>query len=401
MLAVVSFATTVHGEEGTHRPPCASTEQLTPRGWCVALPSATPAPPATTEEKAPTNRIAAYHPAAKRAPTCATDEHVSSGHCCQAGAEWAPESGSCLVLHTHQAATIPLSLIARAAAAPSKQVTQPPGEWARVRAGTFTMGSPPGEPGHDDDEAQHQVTLTHDVLVQTTEVTQGQFEDVMGYDPSRYPACGRDCPVERVSWSEAASYANRLSDLADLPDCYSCSGSGPDVTCEPSGSPYQCTGYRLPTEAEWEYAARAGTKTALYTGNLTIQGEMSSPELDGIAWYGGNSGVSYADALDCSGWPGRQSTASFCGPHPVQQKQANGAGLYDMLGNVWEWCNDWYGPYGDAATDPTGPATGTARVTRGGGWVDLANFVRTARRDSKAPGSRDGHLGFRTVRSLP
>ena len=247
-----------------------------------------------------------------------------------------------------------------------------PGEWVLIRAGSFTMGSFTGEPDRENDEAQHRVTLTHDFEMQTTEVTQGQFQDVMGYTPSEFTGCGRDCPVEQVSWHEAAAYCNVLSERAGLGQCYGCNGSGGDVTCSPSSrysTPYSCPGYRLPTEAEWEYGARAGTTGSRYG------------DLNAIAWHSNNSG----------------STT-----HRVGQKRANAWGLYDMLGNVWEWCHDWYGDYpGGAVTDPFGPGEGSFRVYRGGSWNRYTRGVRAALRNRIVPGDRNYYLGFRLSRSSP
>jgi formylglycine-generating enzyme required for sulfatase activity len=243
------------------------------------------------------------------------------------------------------------------------------GEWVQVRAGAFTMGSPRGEEGRDRDETQHAVTLTRGFVMQSTEVTQGQFREVMGYNPSQFSSCGAECPVEGVTWHEAAAYANGLSAREGLGACYSCSGSGPGVTCAPVGEPYSCRGYRLPTEAEWEYAARAGTTGPRYG------------DLDAVAWHNGNAGGT---------------------THPVRQKQPNGWGLYDMLGNVWEWCHDWSGDYpGGAARDPAGPGAGSNRVLRGGSWFTGAGHARAAARTWFTPGHRDGAFGFRTVRSSP
>jgi formylglycine-generating enzyme required for sulfatase activity len=267
------------------------------------------------------------------------------------------------------------------------------------------MGSPSNEPGRYDDEVSHRVTITRDFWLQATEVTQGQFQDAMSYNPSFFPSCGRSCPVEQVNWHEAAAYCNALSSREGLGQCYTCSGSGREVSCDMSSrysTPYTCPGYRLPTEAEWEHAARAGTATALYTGSINILGRKNAPVLDPIAWYGGNSGVSYSGGFDCSGWPERQQNASSCGTHPVRQKRPNSLGLYDILGNVFEWCHDWYGAYPTGVeTNPVGPGTGSVRVLRGGSWFNLARYVRAANRLGSTPGSRDNGIGFRPSRSLP
>lgn len=231
-----------------------------------------------------------------------------------------------------------------------------PGEWVTVRAGTFTMGSPPDEGGRSDDETQHEVTLTRDFEILSTEVTQDEFEALLGYNPSYFETCGGTCPVEEVNWHEAAAYCNALSGEAGLERCYSCSGSGPDVTCEPMGSSYayECQGYRLPITAEWEYAARSGTSGAQYG------------DLDDVAWYAGNSGGH---------------------THAVGTRDASQWGFYDMLGNVSEWCGDWW--------------EHSERMVRGGSYQHFARGTRAANRYGEAPGDRKNHIGFRPVRTLP
>lgn len=235
------------------------------------------------------------------------------------------------------------------------------------------MGSPTSEEGRAEDEVHHRVTLTRDFQMQTTEVTQAQFLKFMGYNPSGFTKCGQGCPVEQVNWHEAAAYCNALSDRASLGQCYECNGSGQDVTCSSSKrytTPYACPGYRLPTEAEWEYAARAGRM------------ESRHGDLNAVAWYEDNSSNT---------------------THRVGGKRASAWGLYDMLGNVWEWCHDWYGAYPTGAVrDPDRPeARRREKAVRGGSWDYRARTVRAAHRTWNPPQNRDISVGFRPARSLP
>ena len=247
-----------------------------------------------------------------------------------------------------------------------------PGRWMRVPAGNFVMGSPSDEGRWlFTNETQHDVRLTRGFAIQSTEVTQGQFEEIMGYNPSHFTGCGADCPVEELSWHEAAAYCNRLSTREGLETCYECEGHGDDIRCAQNGlheTPYDCPGYRLPTEAEWEYAARAGFDGPRYGG------------LRRTSWYWANS---------------------RSGTHPVGQKAANGLGLHDMLGNVWEWCHDWYGwvyPPG-SVMDPWGPGEGIDRVKRGGSWLFPTLPPRFALRGNGRPHLGFGDLGFRPAKT--
>jgi formylglycine-generating enzyme required for sulfatase activity len=273
------------------------------------------------------------------------------------------------------------------------------------------MGSPDSEPGRDGDEGPvHEVTIRQPFFLKATEVTQGEWKALMGNNPSYFKNCGDSCPVEQVSWWDAVAFCKALSKKEGLEECYSltgCSGTpgAGDFKC--TGVTFagvSCKGYRLPTEAEWEYAARAGTTTALYTGGITLRGVNDAPEVDPIAWYGGNSGVNYEGAVDCSGWPEKQHSSSRCGPHPVAKKQPNAWGLFDMLGNVDEWVQDWYHNSCNGAPSEgsawESPA-GSDRVIRGGSWFGNARYVRAASRTRFDPGRRSGSIGFRLARSVP
>ena len=241
------------------------------------------------------------------------------------------------------------------------------GDYVQITAGTFMMGSASPESGRNSDELQHSVTISRDFWLKATEVTQAEWQSVMGSNPSEFDACGASCPVEKVSWLDAVEYLNRLSRAEGFDECYPAGDGSAFVGLS-------CTGYRLPTEAEWEYAARAGTTTVYWSG-------AGEADLDRAGWYGVNSGSE---------------------THAVAQKVSNAWGLYDVHGNVYEWVHDWYDAYGGgSATDPLGPATGTFRVRRGGSWFRSAQYCRSAGRSWFDPGSRFFSIGFRPARSIP
>ncbi len=242
------------------------------------------------------------------------------------------------------------------------------------------MGSPEDEPGRWEAEGpQHRVTIRQGFWLFDTPCTQALWEVVMGKNPSRFR--DPDRPVERVSWDDAQRFLEQINDRV----------SGLELV--------------LPSEAQWEHACRASTVTALYTGPIEIRGDMDAPALDSIAWYGGNSGVDFDLAEDEDStqgwWEGKQKQYDHkrAGTRKVKGKQPNPWGLYDMLGNVYEWVQDaWHENY---AAAPVGGSVwesgeaGARRVIRGGSWFLKARFCRSACRLRHHAGRRDADLGFR------
>lgn len=262
-----------------------------------------------------------------------------------------------------------------------------------IPAGTFIMGSPPDEIGRGDWEDQRQVTLTRAYYMARTEVTQGQWTAVMGSNPAKF--AGRDrYPIETVSWLDAVRYVNALSKAEGYPTCYRIRDTRADFMG------LDCEGYRLPTEAEWEYAARAGTTSATYAGDLQILDVRNAPVLHDIAWYSGNAGL--ADTgMECPEPDKMQFPAKRCGTHPVATRRPNAFGLYDMIGNVWEWTHDVHGrPAPGPVVDPLGAEAGNRRVTKGCGWFRDARFCRAGNRYRPKVGYTSSVVGFRPVRTI-
>jgi len=219
-----------------------------------------------------------------------------------------------------------------------------------IPLGRFPMGSPDDEVGRVNDEGpQHWVTLSRGFWLADAPCTQAEWKAVMGTEPSDFK--GSDLPVEQVSWEDCQEFCKRLR------------------------SRFPGLGARLPSEAEWEYACRAGTTGAYNDGSMCTEPRGKDPALDKLGWFDENSGGK---------------------THSVRQKEANQWGLYDMHGNVWEWCEDWFGDYNaDDQVDPAGPASGCGRVFRGGSWYSLARNCRSAKRLWWPLYDRNRSFGFR------
>ena len=252
------------------------------------------------------------------------------------------------------------------------EVSSYEGDGPAVGVLLFTMGSPDDEPGRRSDETAHQVVLLNEVEFSTHEVTQAEYDSIMGSNPSRFTGDNR--PVEKVSWFDAVAYCNALSLDRGLTEVYLVSGEV--VTWDSDAD-----GYRLPTEAEWESYCRAGSQGAFSGGGLTHEACGFDGVLDTLGWYCGNASAA---------------------THDVMSLSANAEGLYDMHGNVWEWCWDWYREELGAAVavDPAGPQGGSQRVIRGGSWYYHAADCRSASRSPYWPNSKDDLVGFRVVRTV-
>ena len=256
-----------------------------------------------------------------------------------------------------------------------------PEDFVLIQGGTFQMGSPDSEAWRSADETQHTVTVS-DFYMSKYELTQKEYEEIMGNNPSNFS--GENLPVENISWLDAAAFCNARSEKEGLTPVYTIDGQ--NVTWDRSAN-----GYRLPTEAEWEYACRAGTTTPFYTEN-----SPSAEEANYYGHYPYEIEDNYFSQENLQVQPGeyRQTTVA------VGSFSENPYGLYDMHGNVGEWVWDYYGEYpAEEQRDPAGPASGTLRVYRGGGWNDFAKNMRCAYRATLEQNKGSFNIGVRLVRN--
>jgi len=239
-----------------------------------------------------------------------------------------------------------------------------PDGFVRIKGGTFIMGSPVNERHRLADENQRQVTISPFYMSKHL-ITQREYRTLMGINPSHF--VGENLPVENVSFFDAVEFCNMRSRMFGLTPVYTITSEGTQRTVSWNR---KANGYRLPTEAEWEYACRAGTTTPYNTGNTITPSEANINNVLG--------------------------QTSFVGRYPP-----NAWGIYDTHGNVWEWVWDFYHPFPEGGTDPIGPSTGRNRVVRGGGWGSWDHVVRSARRDGDSyQNLRNYNLGFRIARNI-
>ena len=271
-----------------------------------------------------------------------------------------------------------------------------------IDGATFTMGSPETEVGRDTNENQVEVTLRKDFYMMTTEVSQGMYQELMGYDSrinynSDY-GDGVDVPAYFLNWHMAAHFANTLTEhhntyySDDLSLCYECTGEQDEVSCFSAMSPFECDGYRMVTEFEFEYVQRAGTTTAIWTpfGGSEVPSDFTDDtyivedgyDFRNVAWF----------------YPERNDPY---GAKPIALKDANSFGVYDMNGNVWEWTHGWYTATipGPSLVDPV-INSGVSNTIRGGNWVNNLGYLRSANRSGRYTSSRYSTIGFRVARTI-
>lgn len=272
-----------------------------------------------------------------------------------------------LLTALHKKSLFSIIMLASLAIALPAETNMP--EMLFIEGGSYWMGS--NEGAFAANEKAYQVTISS-YYIAKTETTQELWASVMGSNPSRFQ--GKDRPVEYVSWYDAVRFCNALSKAEGLEEPYTISGSSVQWNREANG-------YRLPTEAEWEYAARGGPLGAITETALTRAYYSGGNNPSSVAWYDANSG---------------RTTKS------VATKEANELGLYDMSGNVWEWCWDWYNNYPETPQEnPAGPEVSSGRrVMRGGAWFTPVNLIRTTYRYWNAPSFKVNSVGFRVARNV-
>jgi len=298
----------------------------------------------------------------------------------EAGEAWSPiliDPGSYQVVVTHQESHWAGQLLLLPEESKTLQVTLGHAlPMVLVQPGSFLMGSPVNEPGRQDDEHQHLVTLTRGFWMATTEVSQALYEEVMGTNPSRWVSPLR--PVENVTWFDCVRFCNQLSEQHGFQQVYSITDDV--VEWDP-----MVDGYRLPTEAEWEYSSRAGTSTMFSFGD----------DPDRLHQFG-----NYCDQACQRAWRDSTQVDGHAFTAPVGSFEPNAWGLYDMHGNLWEWCWDWWAPFeAPPLVDPQGPLSGSLKAERGGCWEVGPDMCRQAYRHYVEPDQKRSYLGFRIVRT--
>jgi formylglycine-generating enzyme required for sulfatase activity len=282
------------------------------------------------------------------------------------------------------AAKPPRRRAAKNTSAPQKAPLGPVRQRLRwIPPGRLLMGSPADEEGRFWNEGpQHEVTIGEGFWMFDTLCTQALWEAIMGENLSEFQSPDR--PVETVSWDDCQKFVEKINGMFEREKV--------DLSLS------------LPSEAQWEYACRAGTTTATYAGPLKIEGHNNAPILDAIAWYGGNSGIDFelSNGRDASEWREKQFEFDKAGTPPVAGKKANAWGLYDMLGNVWEWCKDvWVNDYTEGSRVAASESASAHRVIRGGSWGNGPRYARAAYRLRIEPSNRFCNLGFRCAGFRP